>query len=165
MTHWRWQILVMLMFAFMISSKKAYLEILGEIWKLILNGIWISRQLCQISGQISKMLYIFIYLFTNRVCIEKIIITKKLLKIIKKIILMSKNALKANRTSLFYICCQNFCYMWWFFKAPWRVRSTLKNHQIWQKWRKTMFHLPSTHFSTVLRVSVTCYAIFFQYRN
>ena len=34
------------------------------------------------------------------------------------------------------------------------VCSTLKNHQIWQKigkkWRKALFNLPQTHFSTVL---------------
>ena len=65
-----------------------------------------------------------------------------------------RNGLKASWTRLFLIFWPNFLpYLRNFQYGVMNRRccETLKNHQIWQKfgkkWRKSLFNLPTTHFS------------------
>ena len=56
-----------------------------------------------------------------------------------------KNGFKASWAKFFFIFCQIFVHIWWFFKISLSAQFTLKIFQICQKiWKKFLLNLPVT---------------------
>ena len=61
-----------------------------------------------------------------------------------------KDGFKVSWTMLFFILCQFLGHIWWFFKDSQHFQCSEKSSNMAKKWRKPMFNLHWTHFSTAL---------------